>query len=106
MFKDEAAGKQITHFVGLRPKLYSFKIEEDKAIRKCKGVKKNAIKKEISFDDYKQCLFCGEDQIRSMNIIRSDHHDIYSKKINKIALSANDDKRHEMEDKIHTLAFR
>ena len=28
MFKDEVAGKQITHFVGLRPKLYSFKIEE------------------------------------------------------------------------------
>ena len=27
-FKDEAAGKQITHFVGLRPKLYSFKIED------------------------------------------------------------------------------
>ena len=26
MFKDEVAGKQITHFVGLRPKLYSFKI--------------------------------------------------------------------------------
>ena len=28
MFKDEVAGKQITYFVGLRPKLYSFKIEE------------------------------------------------------------------------------
>ena len=28
MFKDEVAGKQITHFVGLRPKLYSFKVEE------------------------------------------------------------------------------
>ena len=27
-FKDEAAGKQITHFVGLRLKLYSFKIED------------------------------------------------------------------------------
>ena len=26
-FKDEAAGKQITHFVGLRPKLYTYKIE-------------------------------------------------------------------------------
>ncbi|CAH3194264.1 unnamed protein product, partial [Porites evermanni] len=30
MFKDEVAGKQITCFVGLRPKLYSFRIEEDK----------------------------------------------------------------------------
>ena len=28
-FKDEAAGRQITHFAGLRPKLYSFKIEDD-----------------------------------------------------------------------------
>ncbi|XP_073231598.1 uncharacterized protein [Porites lutea] len=34
MFKDEVAGKQITCFVGLRPKLYSFKIEEDKEVKK------------------------------------------------------------------------
>ena len=26
---DEAAGKQISHFVGLRAKLYSYKIEDD-----------------------------------------------------------------------------
>ena len=46
MFKDEVAGKQITYFVGLRPKLYSFKIEESKEVRKCKGIKKNVVKKE------------------------------------------------------------
>ena len=45
MFKDEVAGKQITHFVGSRPKLYSFKIEEDREVRKCKGIKKNVIKR-------------------------------------------------------------
>ena len=28
MFKDEVAGRQITHFVGLRTKLYSFKVED------------------------------------------------------------------------------
>ena len=42
-FKDEAAGKQITHFVGLRPKLYTYKEEEGEK-RKAKGVKKNVFK--------------------------------------------------------------
>lgn len=41
-----------------------------------------------------------------MNIIRSENNDIYSKKVNKIALSDNDDKRLVLEDKIHTLALR
>ena len=40
MCKDEVAGRQITHFVGLRPKLYSFKVEDDKIVKKCKGIKK------------------------------------------------------------------
>ena len=44
--------------------------------------------------------------MRKMNIIKSDNHDIYSMKINKIALSANDDKRIVMRDKIHTKALR
>ena len=45
MFKDEVAGKQITHFVGLRPKLYSYKVEDEKELKKCKGIKKNVVKK-------------------------------------------------------------
>ena len=106
MFKDEVAGKQITHFVGLRPKLYSFKIEEDSDVKKCKGVKKNVVKKKLDFDDYVKCLFSGEKEMRSMKIIRSEKHDIYSKEVNKIALSNEDDKRIVSEDKIHTLAFR
>ena len=106
MFKDEVAGKQITHFVGLRPKLYSFKIEEDKEVRKCKGIKKNVIKKKLDFDDYVKCLFSGEKKLRSMKIIRSEKHDIYSKEVNKIALSNEDDKRHVLQDKIYTLALR
>ena len=106
MFKDEVAGKQITCFVGLRPKLYSFRIEEDKEVRKCKGIKKNVIKKKLDFDDYVKCLFSGEKKMRSMKIIRSEKHDIYSKEVNKIALSNEDDKRHVLKDKIYTLALR
>ena len=106
MFKDEVAGKQITHFVGLRPKLYSFKIEEDREVRKCKGIKKNVIKKKLDFDDYVKCLFSGEKEMRKMKIIRSEKHDIYSKEVNKIALSNEDDKRAVLKDKVDTLAFR
>ena len=106
MFKDEVAGKQITHFVGLRPKLYSYKVEDEKELKKCKGIKKNVVKKSIDFDDYVKCLFSGEKEMRKMNIIRSEKHDIYSKEVNKIALSNQDDKRQVLEDKIHTLAFR
>ena len=107
MFNDEVAGQQITHFVGLRPKLYSFKIENNREdVRKCKGIKKNVVKKSLSFQQYVQCLFSGEKQMKSMKIIRSENHDIYSKEIKKVALSADDNKRIVMDDKINTLAIR
>ena len=41
-----------------------------------------------------------------MNIIRSENHDVYSKTINKVALSATDDKRLICKNKIDTLALR
>ena len=105
-FKDEAAGKQITHFVGLRPKLYTYKIEEKGETRKAKGVKKNVIKKSLSFEDYKKCLFTEEEVMKEMNIIKSQNHEIFSMTVNKVALSANDDKRLICENKIDTLALR
>ena len=40
-----------------------------------------------------------------MNIIRSHKHDLYIEEINKVALSAGDDKRVLLEDRISTLAY-
>ena len=40
-----------------------------------------------------------------MNVIRSYKHDLYTEEVNKVALSAEDDKRVIMEDGIHTLAL-
>ena len=105
-FKDEVAGRQITKFVGLKPKLYSFKVEDSSTTKKSKGIKKNVVKKGIDFQDYVDCLFSGEKKMRSMNIIQSKNHDIYSKEINKIALSNEDDKRDVLEDKVNTRAIR
>jgi len=40
-----------------------------------------------------------------MNVIRSHVHDVYTEEANKVALSAEDDKRVIMEDGIYTLAY-
>ena len=74
--------------------------------KKCKGVKKGVVKKGITLDDYKNCLFTKEDQQRTMNAIRSRKHNIHTESITKIALSANDDKRWIiLEDGTNTLAI-
>ena len=52
MFKDEAGGKQIAELVGLRAKLYSYKMLYGSEKKKCKGVTKNVAKMSIQFNDY------------------------------------------------------
>ena len=98
MFKYEAGGKQILEFVGLRAQLYSYRMKEFEE-NKCKGVKKA-----VRFEDYKKCLLDGQEMYRTMNIIRSHQHKVYSERVNKVALSREDDKMIILEDGIHTLA--
>ena len=105
MFKDEAAGRQIAEFVGLRAKLYSYRVDEGYQEKKCKGVKKAVIKRIITFDDYKDCLFNDKPSMRKMNVIRSHKHTIYTETVNKVAISPFDDKRLIREDNIHTFAY-
>ena len=104
-FKDEAVGKVIDEFVGLRSKLYSYKMLEGEESKKYKGVKKPTIKKSITHEDYKKCLFTCKEQLRKMNITRSCMHEIYTEEVNKVALCPIDDKRHIMEDGAYTLAL-
>ena len=105
MMKDECDGKQISEFFGLRAKMYSYRLDE-KEEKKAKGVKKNVIKKDISFDDYYKCLIERVNPIyRKMNLIRSHKHEIYSETVNKVALSADDDNRVIGAEGISTLAY-
>ncbi len=115
MMKDECGGNHIRKFVGLRSKLYAYEAdrlkndneewEYDVQKKKCKGVKKNVIKNEITVADYEDCLFSKNPQLRTMCTIRSRQHNIGMERINKTALSADDDKRIVLEDGINTLAI-
>lgn len=105
--KDELASKCMTKFIGLRPKLYSFEFltaDGSKRVKNtAKGVQK-AMKNRLTFDDYETCLTHMNTKIVEMNSIRSDHHRLYTYNINKIGLSAFDDKRYILDDGITTLA--
>ena len=52
----------------------------------------------------KKVLFSKAAQLRKMNVIRSHLHDVYTEELNKVALSADDDKRVILADGVHTLA--
>ena len=105
MMKDEAGGKIIKEFVGLRAKLYSFVMDDGEETKKCKGIKKQVVESSIRHEHYKTCLTTGKEQLRKQNILRSYNHEVYTEEVNKIALSALDDKRYILSDGMHTLAW-
>ena len=104
-FKDEMGGEVIVSYVGLRPKLYSYVTLSEKEEKKAKGVKKPVIKNQLKFEEYKECLFNKSILRKEQYNIRSYDHEVFTEKINKIALSPFDDKRYILEDGIHTLAW-
>ena len=92
LMKDELGGKIMKEFISLRPKMYSYRVGEDEP-KKCKGIKKCVVKKTISFEDYKRCLFEGRVIHRSQMMFRSRKHKVRTLEVNKLALSRKDDKR-------------
>ena len=105
MMKDEVAGKIIKEFVGLRSKLYSFVMDDGRETKKCKGIKKQVVESSIRHEHYKTCLTTGKELLRKQNILRSYDHEVYTEEVNKVALSALDDKRHILSDGMDTLAL-
>ena len=93
MFKDELGGKIMTAVVAVTAKAYAFKNEDGSEYKKAKGKKKCVVKKELTFENYKEALFNNKTIIKSQTRFRSDHCNVYTEEINKIALSSNDDKR-------------
>ena len=104
-FKDETAGVPIKEFIGLKSKMYSISLDNEKFSKKAKGVKKNVIRKGISHGDYLDVLNQSKVMHHKMKTIRSDCHQISSYEINKISLSPFDDKRYILSDGISSYAY-
>ena len=107
-FKDELGGKIMTEFCAYRSKIYaSVQLIDDKFKEKkrAKGTKKCVIKKHLNFDLYKKALFNNETIRYRQQRFKSDHHNISTQTVNKIALDNKDDKRLISFDGIHTYPY-
>ena len=102
LMKDELGGKITMEFVALRPKLYSYKKLDGLEDKKCKGIKKCVVKKTLTFEDYKTCLFNDSAEYRFQLMFRSSKHEVHTIEVSKVTLNRDDDKGISRKDGIST----
>ena len=58
------------------------------------------------FENYKDSSFNNKTILKSQLRFKSDHHNVYTEGVNKIALNSNDDKRLKTFDRVTTYPYR
>ena len=89
--ENETAAVAIEDFVGLKPKMYSYLVDDNNKHKKGKGANRNIVAT-ISHKKYKDALLNKKCLRHSINRIKSKDHKIGTCQINKISLSCVDDK--------------
>ena len=105
IFKDELNGKIMTKFCVPRAKTYALKCHNDQEKKKAKGTKKCLIKNDLTFENYKELVLKNKIIMRSQLRFKSDHHNVYTEEVNKIAISSNDNRRLKTLDGITTYTY-
>ena len=85
--------------------MYSYLQDDEVNVKKCKGIKKYVVKKNIVHQNYVNTLFNKQESKHQMKTIRSKNHQISSCVINKTSLSCYDDKRYILHNGVDTLAY-
>lgn len=111
-FKDEAKGMTAEAFVGLRAKMYCWKLSKqlsdntyasvEKA--RAKGIQRAAMR-DVRFEDYEQQIRTPHDHMVTNRRIGAHLHRIYTYEYDKKGLCSFDDKRYILEDGISSLAY-
>ena len=103
--KDEAEGKIIEQFVGLKSKLYSIKYNDGNSIKRCKGLQNVVLKKFIQHENYKEVLNEEEVIVSETRRIEAKLFSLRTIKTKKVSHTAFDDKRFLCPNKIDTLPY-
>ena len=77
LMKDELGGMIMTEFAALRPKTYSYLMDDGNSDKKAKGTNKCVIKRVLKFNDYKDCLL-NNIILKSQQRFKSKAHNVYT----------------------------
>ncbi|KAJ8955195.1 hypothetical protein NQ318_009091 [Aromia moschata] len=77
LMKDENHGEIMTEFIGLRAKMYTYKVNHESVYKRIKGLSRPAIKR-ITFEDFRNCLFNQDTVNKEQKLIRSQKHTLYT----------------------------
>ena len=70
-----------------------------------KGIKKCVMKRRRMFENSKDSFFNNKTILKSQLRFKSEHHNVYTEEVNKIALNSNDDKRLQTFDRVTTYPY-
>jgi len=103
--KSETGAAAPTEFVGLRAKMYSLACG-GKSHKKVKGIKKSYVKKQVRHESFLGVLRNAASVTQARyRVFRSTNHVLNTVEMNKVCLSAFDDKRYILDDGQTTLAY-
>ena len=95
----------MTKSVALRLKTYSYLMDDGNTDKKANRTKRYVIKRILEFSDHKNCLINNKAILKSRQRFKSELYDVYTEKVNKIALSSYDDKRLQNFDRLTTYPY-
>ena len=105
-FKNENGSEIMTDFIALCAKSYSILVQNEEPVIKVKGVKKNVVKRTITHENFRECLFDKKVVRRDQNTIRSRKHAVHTElQEERVALNFFDDKRYQIPDSTETLPW-
>ena len=100
-----SAGIPPVEFVGLRSKMYSLLLPNNKEKSTAKGISRRHAQKHIKHIQYRDCLFDEDQTSATFHNIQSHNHIVRTEKLTKSALSCYDDKRYLLPNTTDTLAY-
>ena len=99
LFKHEL-GEKIIIVITLRPKTHQYLDDDSNDHKKAEDTKKCVIKQNLMFQNFKDCWSNNKNVYGSQQRFKIYNHDVYTEKVIKIPLSANDDKMLQIYDNI------